>query len=607
MTLTSYFTLFRPSSAPQQPGCLLLNEPARKRRISHKAIIASALAFVILGAPLTGFTQARANSASLPSASSLSGSYLSGRSALFSQDMLAASTYFSNALKQDPANFYLLDRAFVTTLANGEINEALPLANRILDEDKEHFLAQLITAANRINEGDYETGLNSSITQNVNPLSRLTFAIVTAWELAGQDKSKQAIEELTKITGPKWFELFVNYNAGLIAEYSGDARAAADFYKTAYEIDRGALRNAISYSRMLAASGRQKEALDIIAEYEKLIPDHPLLVSIRENIESGELLKPVAATPAEGLAEALYGLGVAISKDGEELSATYLQLAAFLSPQNDSAIIALASLFEQLGDNVRAIDYLSLVSDTSPMKREAEIQIALHYNVLGNLEGARSSLEKLVKSDPDDLEAIASLGNVLRGSSLFPEAESAYDKGINSLSKVQPNHWTLLYFRGITRERQNKWEGAEADFREALTLKPEQPMILNYLGYSLVDRGLKLDEALKMIERAVRLRPTDGYIVDSLGWVYYRLGRYEEAADVMERAVSLRPHDPIINDHLGDAYWQVGRKLEARYKWNQARDLEPEPEDLKRILDKIENGMTDAVPVGLASSGQDTN
>lgn len=307
------------------------------------------------------------------------------------------------------------------------------------------------------------------------------------------------------------------------------------------------------------------------------------------------------------MAEALYGLGVAISKDGEELSATYLQLAAFLSPKNDSAIIALASLFEQLGDNVRAIDYLTLVADTSPMKREAEIQIALHYNALDDLDKARSHLEKLVKSNPDDLEAITSLGNVLRGHSLFQEAERSYDQGLQSLSEVQTNHWTLLYFRGITRERQNKWDGAEADFREALTLKPEQPMILNYLGYSLVDRGLKLDEALKMIERAVRLRPTDGYIVDSLGWVYYRLGRYEEAADAMERAVSLRPHDPIINDHLGDAYWQVGRKLEARYKWNHARDLEPEPEDLKRILDKIENGITDAVPVGLASSGQGTN
>lgn len=268
MTLTSYFALFRPSTAPQQPGTLLLNKPARKRRNSHKAIMASALALVILGAPLTGFTQAKASSVSLPSASSLSGSYLSGRSALFFAGYVGSLNLLLKCLDARSSQFHLMDRAFITALANGQIDKALPLANRILDEDKEHFLAQLTTAAKRIHDGNYENELNDSVTQNVNPLSRLTFAIVTAWELAGQDKPKQAVEELTKIKGPKWFELFVNYNAGLIAEYSGDARAAADFYKTAYEIDRGALRNAISYSRMLAASGRQKEALDIIAEYE---------------------------------------------------------------------------------------------------------------------------------------------------------------------------------------------------------------------------------------------------------------------------------------------------------------------------------------------------
>ncbi|MGH0000073.1 tetratricopeptide repeat protein [Pseudovibrio ascidiaceicola] len=602
MTLTSYFALFRSNSASAQNNGRMTYHSVNKNRFSKKALMASALAFVLLGSPFVPAQNAKASSQSLPAASSLSGSYLSGRSALLAQDLAAASNYFTSALQGDPANFYILDRAFVTSLANGNVEKALPLANRILEEDSEHFLAQLAVAAQRIHEGDFTTELPDAVTQNVNPLSRLSFALVSAWVKAGQGKTDEAIADLTSTTGAKWFDLFINFNAGLLAEYNNNPHQAAEFYKAAYEIDRGALRNAISYTRMLAASGRQQEALDIVAEYEQLIPEHPLLVTLRDKIESGEVIESVAKTPAEGLAEALHGLGIAVSKEGEELSANYLQLATYLNPKNDSALIGLASLFEQLGDNERAIEYLSAVSDGSPMKREAEIQIALHYNILDNLEEARAHLEKLVKADPSDLEAITSLGNVLRGHSLFEEAETSYNQGLDTLSEIQANHWTILYFRGITRERQDKWDAAEKDFREALTLKPEQPMILNYLGYSLVDRGLKLDEAQKMIERAVRLRPTDGYIVDSLGWVYYRLGRYEEAAEKLERAVALRPHDPIINDHLGDAYWQVGRKLEARFKWNHARDLEPEPEDLKRILDKIENGMDEAVPVGLASS-----
>ncbi|GHB32851.1 hypothetical protein GCM10007094_22250 [Pseudovibrio japonicus] len=602
MTLTSYLAQLRSNSASAQNNGRIPYHSVSKSGFSKKAFMASALALVMLGSPLVAAKRVKASPQPLPVASSLSGSYLSGRSALLAQDLAAASNYFTAALQRDPDNFYILDRAFVTSLANGNVTAAQLLAERILAEDRDHFLAQLAIDVQRIHEGNFNADMTSTVAQNVNPLSHLTFALVSAWEKAGQGKTEEAIEDLTATTGANWFELFINFNAGLLAEYNNNPRQAAEFYKAAYEIDRGALRNALSYTRMLAASGRQQEALDIIAEYEQLIPGHPLLVTLREKIESGQVIERVAKTPAEGLAEALHGLGIAVSKEGEELSANYLQLAIYLNPNNDSALIGLASLFEQLGDNERAIKYLSAVSDNSPMKRETEIQIALHYNILDNLEEARAHLEKLVESDPTDLEAITSLGNVLRGHSLFKEAESSYNQGLGTINEIQANHWTLLYFRGITRERQDKWEAAEADFREALTLKPEQPMILNYLGYSLVDRGLKLDEAQKMIERAVRLRPTDGYIVDSLGWVYYRLGRYEEAVEKLERAVSLRPHDPIINDHLGDAYWQIGRKLEARYKWNHARDLEPEAEDLARILDKIENGMKDAVPVGLASS-----
>ncbi|MDD7910510.1 tetratricopeptide repeat protein [Pseudovibrio exalbescens] len=568
------------------------DRPSRFIRVSRKAAL---LAATVAVSTLTWAHAANLSPAQIttPSAQnfSLAGSYLSGRSALQAQDLESAARYFEQALHLDPDNYYLQDRTFVMALADGDFERAAPLIERLLENDEDHFLAHFYKSAKAIAEDDFDAAIEALNGGDINPLSRLTFAIMSAWSEAGRGAPEKGIEFLTTVEGPNWFELFTSFNAGLIMESAGNGAEALKFYEEAYGADPGALRISNAYARALAANGRQKDALEVLDAYDQLVPNHPLLVDTRKAITDGDMLEPLATTPAQGVAEALYGLGSAISRDGEELSAVYLQTSRLLNPDLDAASIALGTLFEQLGNNHRAIEYLGEVDSASPMKREAEIQIGLHYNALENLEEAREHLQALVEEDPTDLEAVTALGNVLRSHSLFEEAEVAYSAGINTLETVERQNWPLLYFRGITRERQNKWEEAEADFREVLELYPDQPMVLNYLGYSLVDRGLKLDEALEMIKTAVRLRPTDGYIVDSLGWVYYRLGRYEEAVSQLERAVSLRPQDPIINDHLGDAYWKVGRKLEARFKWNHARDLEPEPDHLSEILNKIKHGM----------------
>jgi len=183
---------------------------------------------------------------------------------------------------------------------------------------------------------------------------------------------------------------------------------------------------------------------------------------------------------------------------------------------------------------------------------------------------------------------------VLRSNDLFAEAVTAYTGGIDTLTRPDRRHWVLYYQRGICYERLKQWPQAEADFRKALELQPQQPLVLNYLGYSLVDMGKNLDEGLSMIRKAVELRPTDGYIVDSLGWAYYKLGRYEEAVTELERAVEMLPDDPVINDHLGDAYWRVGRRLEAKFQWAHARDMKPEATALAEIQAKLANGLPPA-------------
>jgi Flp pilus assembly protein TadD len=237
------------------------------------------------------------------------------------------------------------------------------------------------------------------------------------------------------------------------------------------------------------------------------------------------------------------------------------------------------------------------------LRQSSDLQIGLDLAAQEKYDEAIAHLRKLVDAHPDDIEAYAALGDGLRASKKFAEAAVAYGKAIELSGAPTKTSWLLYYDRGICLERAKQWPRAEADLRQALTLSPDQPLVLNYLGYSWVDQGINIDEAFMMLRRAVDLRPKDGYIVDSLGWAFYRMARYDDAVRTLEKAIELKPNDPTINDHLGDAYWHVGRKLEATFQWAHARDMKPDPEDLPGILKKIQTGMLEEKPKAPQATG----
>jgi tetratricopeptide (TPR) repeat protein len=194
---------------------------------------------------------------------------------------------------------------------------------------------------------------------------------------------------------------------------------------------------------------------------------------------------------------------------------------------------------------------------------------------------------------------LVALGNVYRARKQYAEAAPIYGRAIARTPEGDPGLWPLYYYRGTAYERAKDWPKAEADLKKAMELVPDsQPIgksqVLNYLGYSWVDQNINVDEAFKLLKRAVELNPRDGMIIDSLGWAYYRLGRYEDAVRELEKAAELKAGDPVINDHLGDAYWHVGRRLEAKFQWQHAKDSNPEPDDLKKIEEKLANGLPEA-------------
>src|SRR6202046_2476290 len=360
------------------------------------------------------------------------------------------------------------------------------------------------------------------------------------------------------------------------------------------------LRVSDDYARWLSRNKDAASATAVYQAFDKKLPRHPLVLEGLRETRAGKKLSPLVDSPQAGAAEALYGIGATLTRrGGEDLALVYLQLALYLQPSHPLALLSLADLYESVKKPAMAIKIYERVPASSPLKRNAQIQLATDLDAADRSDEAIKILKSVTAEDPKDLEAIMALGNVERGRKKFADCVVTYSQGIDALPKTEDKaaedkaNAVYYYYRGICEERSKEWSKAETDMRKALDLQPEQPHVLNYLGYSWIDQGINLDEGMKMIKRAVDQRPDDGYIVDSLGWAYFRIGNYEDAVKNLERAIDLKPEDPTINDHLGDAYWRVGRTLEAKFQWTHARDLKPEPDDLPKIEAKIANGLPD--------------
>jgi tetratricopeptide (TPR) repeat protein len=522
------------------------------------------------------------------------GSYLAARHANAERDAAAAAAYYRTALKSDPKNSELLERTFFSLIAEGNIDDAVKLAERIIQVDHNDRSARLLLGVRAIKLKQYQTA-RQQLTQSIRgPITDLTATLLAAWAMAGANDTRAAIETIDRLSGPDWYAIFKDMHAGLILDLAGGKKEAGKRFERAYKLDATALRLVQAYGSWASRTAGKQEAEKIYKAFDTVLPRHPLILEAQNRVQHGEHVPPLVTNPQAGAAEALYGLGASLGRrGGEDLGVMYLQLALYLAPQHPMALLSLADLYESMKKPELAIKVYERIPADSPLKRNANIQLALNLDSLNRTDEAKKHLEKLIADRPDDLEAIMALGNILRARKQFAECADVYSKGIAVDTKPEKSDWTIYYFRGICYERSKQWPKAEADLKKALELYPDQPHVLNYLGYSWIDQGVNLEEGMRMIRRAVEQRPDDGYIVDSLGWAYYRIGDYDNAVKQLDRAVELKPEDPTINDHLGDAYWKVGRQLEAKFQWSHARDLKPEPDELAKIEQKLKFGLTE--------------
>lgn len=530
---------------------------------------------------------------------SFSGAYLAARVAEGDNDLDSAITYYKQALAFDPGDTSLQQSLMLSLIAQGRFDESLVYADKLKTVPDVERFSRLALAVGSFHKKDFskaEYWLKLSLESD---LDRLISGIMTGWAKQGAGDSSDALAFVDKLQGPDWFGLFKSYHRALIADASGLPEKADELYAaTLADTTAGGaapetwLRNAQAYASFLARKGDKAKALSVLDQAETFAPGKVEISALRDKITKGEKVEPFIAGPSDGASEILLDLATALNRGGgEPFVRLYLQYALALKPDSDAALVQLAAVAEQLKDGEGAIALYRRIPATSPLKELSDLQLGLNLADLDRQDEAVAHLKALVDAHPDDMRAYLALGGVYASKEDFRSAANLYDKAVEVLKTPTNANWNIFYQRGIAYERLKEWPKAEPNFRKALELFPDQPQVLNYLGYSWVDMNMNLKEGLQMIQKAVDLRPSDGYIVDSLGWAYYRLGRFDDAVREMERAVSLKPEDPVLNDHLGDAYWRVGRKLEATFQWNQARDLKPDPDVLAAVQQKLLKGL----------------
>ena len=527
---------------------------------------------------------------------SVTGSYLAGQQALSELRTPDAAQYFEAAASEAWDNPIILERAFIAFAANGQIDRATNAARHLLEIEPDNQMARLIVATEAIKQRRYSAAVQDLDKLGSDTFEGITGSILKAWALTGDGKVDQAFAWLDKIADNGLAEFLVFHRA-IMADVAGRPDDAIQYITEAHDADPFTADIVEAYARILGNAGKFNEAIDAIVNFEAQGLTHPIVTEVKTMLANKQRPGHYADTVQSGAAEMFHSVGVAFAREGStDVSMVLLRLASYLDPKNDTVSLVIGQLYDGANQHELANAVYDAIPTTSPMKGMAVVRVADNLDALGDRPQAIRRLSNIVTTDPTDIDAISVLGDLYRTDKQYTEAAAAYTKALAVTGGTSPGDWRFYYVRGIAYERSDQFPLAEKDFLRALELNPGQPQVLNYLGYSWVDKGMNLNRALDMIKKAVAASPNDGYIIDSLGWAYYRLGRYDEAVTQLEQAAVLRSTDPEINDHLGDAYWRVGRKLEAHFQWTLAGDMDKEGDVKKRVEPKLAHGLPDATP-----------
>ncbi len=519
------------------------------------------------------------------------GAYLAARHAGIHNDFADAAHYYVQALVGDAGNPILMESLIAAQISLGQTQRALPVARLLAQAQPDNQIANMALLAETLNDDDYAAVIAAiDEGRGINPLVN---GLIGAWAEVGLGRMSEALDRFDAVAEAPGLQHLANYHKALALGLVGDFEGAvAIFAATGDAALPPTRRGMMAYAEALSQLERNDDAIVAFDSVFGPQPDPGLAALRADLVDGGIIARASVRNVRDGMAEVFYSAASVLEGEtGDAYALLYARIAEMLRPDMVDAHLLSASLLERLGQDELAIAAFRAVPGEDPGFYAAEQGRAEALRRAGRDEAALEVLEQLARSHDDIAVVHVSLGDLLRMQEQFDRAVDSYTRALTLYDDTTPDHWVIYFARGIAHERLKNWDAAEADFFTALELNPDQPQVLNYLGYSWLEMQVNLEDALAMIETAVQLRPDDGYITDSLGWGYYKLGRYDEAVVHMERAVELMSEDPILSDHLGDVYWAVGREREARFQWRRALSFEPEEADAERIRRKLDVGL----------------
>lgn len=592
--------------------------PARARRARRPVALALAAAVAVTSglAVMTGDAgsadaQVRQEARTAQSArgSTAAGHYLAALHAEAIRDIPVAAEEMRRALARDPENRQILARTHLLMLRDGRMDEAVPLAHRLFDGvERPNPFVNLTLVVEAVRDGDRETAALRLAQMAASGVHQFLVPLVAAWVVADdrEDGGEQVEEALARLPGDGGIAAIRTLHAALIAAYQERHAEADEYFQGALAgWSPGSYRVVSAYGEFLERQGRAEDARRLYDGLLRHSPASRLIEPALTRVESGTRPEAAIGQASHGVAEAFYDMAAALYQEGiYDVALTFAHFALYLRADFPMARVLIGDILESGGRYQEANSYYRTVAPDAAENWSARLRIAANLRQMDMVDEAVALLRLMAAEAPDRPEPLMQLGDLLRINERFEEAAQAYHEAEERIGELSEQHWSLLYYRAIAYERMGEWPRAEADFLAAMEMRPEEPYLLNYLGYSWVDRGENLEQAREMIELAVELRPNDGFITDSLGWVFYRLGDVDEAVRYLEAAIELEPGDPVINDHLGDAYWFAGRKVEARYQWQRALASSPDPELEPVIREKLADARRGAaLPAGLTPPG----
>ena len=499
-----------------------------------------------------------------------SGPYIAARQAVMAYDYKSAAKYFSRALVQSPQDAALITQTMSAYLALGDVPRAQVLAKALNPKPDSHPIARILLLTQYFQAENYKVAL---MQLEETPVAGAAIDnLLKGWALMGLGRVSDALALFDTAGRAQGMRSFALYQKALALSLVGDFESAemifSDTQQTPVAIS---FRGSLARAQILVQLERPADAIDFLSNFHGQDADQEVRAMIAQLKAGAALNFDVVRSGREGAGEVLFFLALALQNgEGNDGVLMYTHLANYLAPRNVHSLLLSAQLLEELGNYDLAIEAYDAVPRTHPAFVSAELGRAQALSQFGKTEMAIEVLTQLVESFPNVRLVHKALGEFLRQERKYERAVRSYDIAIAMIDKPITKHWYIYYARGTAYDSLGNWELGLRDFESALSLSPNQFQVLNYVGYSLVERGERLEEALSMIERAVAAQPKAGHIIDSLGWAQFRLGYYSDAVVHMERAVELMATDPVVNNHLGDVYWAVGRKTEARFQWRRA-------------------------------------